>query len=366
MSGGGARAAYQIGVMLSIAKRRPDLSVPILTGVSAGAMNAAWYAATGGTFREKTEGIAALWRTLTTDQVFRVDAGSLGLNILRWGVHLVSGGAPGAPKTRGLVDTSPVRKLLGRVLGAEAGVLTGVRRNLERGALSALAITASSYATRRSVTWVSGQSVTMWRRPGISSRLFVPTVEHVMASAAVPLLFPAIEVDGTWYGDGGMRLLAPLSPAIHLGATRILAVSTRWGERADEPLPRLVSYPTPAQVGGALLEAIFLDTFDADALRLEQTNALIDRLPPDERLGLRKIELLVVRPSIDIGELVSEFEPRLPRSLRFMMRGLGTAKSRHHSLLSMMMFHPDYLTRLVTLGEQDADARPEIASFLDR
>jgi NTE family protein len=362
MSGGGARAAYQVGVMLSLAKQMPDLQIPILTGVSAGAINAVWYAAASGSFREKTARLAEIWRSLTPEQVFRVDAVSLGGNVMRWGARLIAGGVP-TPKVRGLVDTAPLRTLLRRELDAENGPIAGVRRNIEARKLSALAITASSYMTGHSVTWVSGDSVAMWERPGRRSAAFTPDVEHIMASAALPIAFPAINIDGAWYGDGGMRLLTPLAPAIHLGASRVFAVSTRW-TAATEPHADPPPYPPPAQVAGAMLEAVFLDTFDADALRLEQTNALIRRLPPEDRMGLRPIELLVVRPSCDIGRLVTEHEPKLPRGLRFLMRGLGTRETRHHSLLSLLMFQQEYLGRLIALGESDTDARPEIAAFL--
>jgi NTE family protein len=362
MSGGGARAAYQIGVLSSLAKQIPDLHVPIVTGVSAGAINAAWYAATPGTFGEQTARLADLWRSLTPEQIFRVDAMSLGTNVMRWGARLISGGVP-TPQVRGLVDTSPLRALLTRVLDAPEGRIEGVKRNLERGALDALAITASSYTTGRSVTWVEGRAIEMWDRPGRRSAAFTPTVEHVMASAALPIVFPAINVDREWYGDGGMRLVAPFAPAIHLGASRILAVSTRWGMPAEAPT-ELAPYPPPAQVAGAMLESVFLDAFDADALRLEETNALVRRAPEGDRLGLRPIDLLVVRPSSDIGRLVSAHEPELPRGLRFLMRGLGSHQTRHHSLMSLLMFQPAYLASLVELGEKDTDARPEIAAFL--
>jgi NTE family protein len=363
MSGGGARAAYQVGVMLSLARQVPELEIPILTGVSAGAINAAWFAGTAGDLREKAERLAGVWRSLTPEQVFRVDVMSLGTNVIRWGARLVSGGTAGAPSVRGLVDTSPLRSLLRRVLDAQQGPITGVRRNLEAGTVRALAITASSYSTGESVTWVSGDAVSMWERPDRRSLTFTPDVEHVMASSALPFVFPAVDIDGRWYGDGGMRLIAPLAPAIHLGADRILAVSTRW-DAPSESVPRPAPYPPPAQVAGALLEAIFLDTLDADAIRLEQTNALVAHLPPEHTLGLRKIDLLVVRPSCDIGSLVAEHEPRLPRGLRFLMRGLGTQETRHQSLLSLLMFQPDFLSRIVALGEKDTDARPEIAAFV--
>jgi NTE family protein len=363
MSGGGARAAYQVGVMLALARQVSELRIPIVTGVSAGAINAAWFAGTSGTLGEQSERLADLWRSLTTADVFRVDPLTLGTNVMRWGARLVSGGAPGAPPVRGLVDTAPLRALLRRVLGAEDGRITGVRDNVALGRLRALAITASSYTTGESVTWVTDDSVADWERPGRRSALSVPDVEHVMASSALPFVFPAISVGDAWYGDGGMRLLAPLAPAIHLGADRILAVSTRWNAPNDAPAAS-PPYPPPAQVAGAMLDAVFLDTLDADAARLEQTNALIERLPPGATGALRRIALMVVRPSCNIGRLVAEHEARLPLALRFLMRGLGTHEDRHHGLMSLLMFQPDYLRRLIALGESDTAARPEIAAFV--
>jgi len=139
-------------------------------------------------------------------------------------------------------------------------------------------------------------------------------VEHVMASAALPLFFPAIQLDHGWYGDGGVRLTAPLSPAVHLGADRILAISTRYGRTREEAdRPAVDGYPPPAQVAGVLLNAIFLDLFDGDALRLQRINDLVDRLPEDQRAGMRHVDLLVLRPSLDLGRLASEYEADMPR-----------------------------------------------------
>jgi len=183
-------------------------------------------------------------------------------------------------------------------------------------------------------------------------------VDHVMASAALPFFFPAIEVDGAWYGDGGIRLMAPLSPAVHLGATRILAVTTRYArtrEEADRPM--IVDYPPPAQVAGVLFNAIFLDQLDGDALQLRQINKLIGAQPENERMGLKPIDLLVLRPSEDLGRLANHYEAELPKAFRFLTRGLGTKETRSNDMLSLVMFQPDYVKRLMDLGEADAEKR---------
>src|SRR5262245_51435134 len=232
-----------------------------------------------------------------------------------------------------------------------------------------MALTASSYTTGQSVTWVHARpdcGIHLWERPQRKSVTCEFRVDHVMASAALPFFFPAVEVDGAWYGDGGIRLTAPLSPAVHLGARRIIAVSTRYArsrEEADRPV--VSGYPPPAQVAGVLYNAIFLDQLDADALQLQQVNALAERLPADQRDGLRHIDLLMLRPSMDLGRLANEYEPELPRAFRFLTRGLGTRETRSNDMLSLVMFQTDYVKRLIELGEADAQAwLPEIRSFL--
>jgi NTE family protein len=194
----------------------------------------------------------------------------------------------------------------------------------------------------------------------------VLTVDHVMASSALPLFFPAIRVGDEFYGDGGVRLAAPLSPALHLGARKILAISTRYDRSAAEArVPEVTGYPPPAQVLGVLLNSVFLDILDQDALRLERLNQLIDQVPKSGRNGLRPVKLLVLRPSMDLGRLANEFEPDLPRTFRFLTRGLGTRQTTSPDLLSLVLFQPDYIHRLIELGETDAEARAdEIDEFI--
>lgn len=366
LSGGGARAAYQVGFLSYLASAFPEFAPGVLTGVSAGAVNAAYLASHAGRFSDKVRRLATLWSELRTDEVFRVDARDLVFRVMRWGMRLVSGGRPTAPSVRSLVETAPLRDTLERVLDHQGGILTGIEGNLAAGALRAVALTGSSYTTGQSITWVQGGAIPTWERPqrkGVNCRL---TVSHVMASSALPFFFPAVEVDGAWYGDGGIRLTAPLSPAVHLGATRIIAVSTRYARSREEAdRPAVTGYPPPAQVMGVLFNAIFLDLLDGDALRLQQINEVLDQLPPARREGMRHIDLLALRPSQDLGQLANEFEPELPTTFRFLTRGLGTRETRSNDMLSLLMFQPDYIDRLLEMGEADARARhDEIGRFL--
>ena len=370
LSGGGARAAYQVGFRRYVASRYPDFAPGVLTGVSAGGIIATSLASREDSFGDSVARLHESWRALRIEDVFRVDPGDLASRVTRWGVRLVSAGAPGTPRTRSLLDTTPLRELLTRTLApAPDGTIPGIARNLDAGTLRAIALTASSYTTGQSVTWVQGAdgcSVMTWERPQRRRADGALRVDHVMASSALPFFFPAVALDGAWYGDGGIRLTAPLSPAVHLGARKIIAVSTRYPRGRDEAAPAAITgYPPPAQVAGVLLNAIFLDLLDADAMRLDQLNALIDRLPPGARAGFRHVDLLVLRPSVDLGRLANEFEADLPRTFRFLVRGLGSRETRSNDMLSLLMFQPDYIARAIDLGERDARAQGgEIDAFL--
>lgn len=368
LSGGGARAAYQVGVLRGLSRRFPEFCPPVVTGVSAGAINAAWLASRTAGFEEKVDDLRKLWRDLETDHVFSIGSLELARNVTRTGLRLVSGGLIRAPRSSALVDTAPLRDLLTRTIGDGDGRLAGVEENLASGALRSVALTASCYTTGRSVTWVQGGEQPLWNREHRTAERTRLGIDHVLASASLPLFFPAVQVDGRWYGDGGIRLTAPLSPAIHLGASKILGISTR--QAGLEPVTdsgAASRYPPPAQIAGVLMNAVFLDLFDADALAAQRVNKLIEGLPPERRGELRPIDLLVLRPSRDLGRLANEFEPRLPPAFRFLTRGWGTKDARSNEFLSMVMFQPDYLAGLMAIGEADVSARyDEIAAFLRR
>jgi len=367
MGGGGARAAYQVGVLRHVAQYFPRLEVPYVHGISAGAINAAGLASHHGTFLQAVDELCHLWGDLTVDHVFRVDPRSLAMNSMRWLRQLGGGGLRGGRiRVRGLVDTEPLDAYLTETLHAVDRELTGIQYNLDHGGLKAFAVSTTSYSTGASVTWLQGRDVATWERPQRLTRQTMLTVDHIMASAALPLLFPAIKIGSDWYGDGGIRLTAPLSPALHLGARRIMAISNRY-DRSQKEIEHasIEGYPPPAQVAGVLFNAIFLDLLDHDALRLERLNRLLEALPEDKRHGLEPIKLLVLRPSVDLGRLSSRFEAQLPRSIRFLTRGLGTRETESPDVLSLILFQADYLRNLMEVGEADAAARhDEILEFL--
>ena len=356
--GGGARAAYQVGFLGELIRRHPAASFPILVGTSAGAINATWLAAREGSLAEAVAGLVEHWRRQRVDRVFRVDSPSLVSLVARWGLRLVSGGSALAPRVRGLLDTAPLRACLHERLKPEPnGEIAGIARNLAAGRLRALAVSTSSYSTGQSVMWVQGADLADWNRPYRRGRRAAITVDHVLASAALPLFFPAVRLDDGWHGDGGIRMMAPCSAPIHLGARRILAVSNRHRgitQEASEPVIR--GYPPPAQIAGQLMNAMFLDDLDQDGLTLQRLNTLIRGLPSDRRQGLHPVELVVIRPSEDLGRLSLQFEPQLPRAFRYLTRGLGSRETTSPDLLSLLMFQPDYIQRLLEIGAADAAA----------
>lgn len=359
LTGGGARAAYQVGVLRALARHHPGARFDIITGVSAGAINALYLAAYRGSLADGVEALSHVWRTLHLDDVVEIDPPSLAGSVLAWGAKLVSGGASVAPRVHGLVETAPLRRLLERLMPAnEDGEIAGLAENLERCEPEAVAVTTLDYTTGQTVTWAAGCDFQMWERPLRRSVRAKLTIDHVLASASLPIVFPAVRLGKHWHGDGGIRLSAPLSPALHLGAGRILAVSTHYAKsfaEADEP--QTIGYPPPAQILGQLMDAIFLDAMDEDAARMERANEFLRGLPPGERHGYRPVDLAIVRPSQDLGRIAAEYEPQLPRAFRFLTRSLGTQETSNADFLSLLMFVPEYLQRLIELGESDGQAR---------
>ncbi len=315
LTGGGARAAYQVGFLRCIARRMPDLRFPIITGVSAGAINAVYLASHPGTPGEAVAGLDRLWSDLRIEHVFRADSFSLLKHVLQWGAALLSGGSVLGPRVQGLVETEPLRKFLHGCLTTEGDEIIGISENCERGWLKAVALTTLDYGTGRTVTWVQGREIVNWERSYRHSQAARLTVEHVMASSSLPLFFPAVRLGERWYGDGGIRLSAPLSPALHLGARRILAISTRYDRSNSEAdAPAITGYPPPAQIVGNLMNAVFLDLLDQDLERAEIFNQLLSRIPPEERGDRRLVDVRVLRPSQDLGRLAAQYEPQLPKT----------------------------------------------------
>lgn len=361
LSGGGARAAYQAGVLRYISEAFPEAYFPIMTGVSAGAINTAHLANHTGSFPEATQHLEESWRSLRPENVFEPDSSLSLLWRMFWG-----GGAEPNPEefttldargTHGFVDTTPLWTYLREKLDAPEGRLSGIDVNLRRGRLKAAAVITTNYATGQTVTWAQGRDFDPWERPDRISINATLTVEHVMASTSIPLIFPAVRIGDMWYGDGGIRLSAPLAPAVHLGADRILVISTRYKRsRAEADEPVVQGYPPAAQIVGLLMNSIFIDALDQDAFTLDRINQLVDDLPPRHRHGMRPVRQLHIRPSVDLGKLAGEFNPNLPAPLNMLATSLGTDETMSPDWLSVLLFEEDYITRLLETGYADAQA----------
>lgn len=353
LSGGGARAAYQAGVVSAIAERVPELTIPILTGVSAGAINTMALVTHPGGFGESAAALRAEWSRLTIEQVYRVRVENIWGSALRWLGRRLRGRAR-ETVVRGLFDMSPLRDFL-----SVRRELANIDAKIGRGDLRAVALSATSYGTGETITFVQGTAgLSMWSR---SQRRAVRQPlgwDHVLASAAIPLLFPAIEIGTAFYGDGSVRQAAPLAPAIHLGAARILAIGMRpvWARRhmsADAG-----EYPSTAQILGILFHAIFLDALDGDAERMERVNRTLARLPAGTAVpdGLRPVELLVLRPSRDLGVMARPHWHRLPPVMQRLVRSIGGKREGSADFLSYLLFDPAYTVPLMELGYEDAMA----------
>jgi NTE family protein len=365
LSGGGARASYQAGVLSYIAEAFGGIQSPVITGISAGSLNAAHIANHTGGFRVGVHELEKLWGSLTSDDVYEVSS-SFQVFWDMFGSRIGGGSDEFFPRA-GLVDTSPLCAYLKRTLGAPDGELTGVQENIDAGQISGCAIVGTHYGTGQTVAWVDGQPLSGWDRATRVSHQGRLSVDQIMASTSLPFLFPAIEVGGGFYGDGGIRLADPLSPAVHMGANRILAISTRYGRnRKEADKPVVHGYPPSAQIFSLLLNAIFLDRLDQDAIMMERINKLVAKLSVSQRDGLRPIDLFVIRPSRDLGKLSSEYQSDLEGILSLISNGLGSSDTKSPDWLSMILFEPRYAQRLMEIGYQDAVAeRESLARFLD-
>lgn len=386
LTAGGARGAYQAGVLKRIGEipglRRRSSPFRIVAGASAGAINGAMLAALAGDLREATTALAGVWTRLTVRDVFRPDLSAFLLNGLRLVVDLGLGGLVGGGRVQSLLDTAPLRGFLARVLPLE-----GIGDSIRRGHLYALAVTATSYHSGRSFTFIQGRrGHPVWLK---SRRVTLPVeigLDHVCASAAIPMVFPpvrlACEGRDLWFGDGGLRLVNPLSPAIRLGATRVLAIGVRSSgaasalSRAEQlagpESERSIQRPPLAQICGVFLNAIFLDHLDADLDHLRRMNELIAAYGGDAAATatgmqepMRTVAPLVVSPSHDLAMVAKAMSHRMPGVVRYILEGLGTPDAQSADLMSYLLFDHAYTRALVDIGYQDASARvDEIEAFV--
>ena len=369
LSGGGARSAYQAGVLRYMSEAFPGTYFPILTGVSAGALNAAHLGNHTGSFGEAAEHLEDSWSGLELENIVEVESGFSML----WGLLQQQAGeektlsSADVRHSHGLLDTTPLWNYLRDRLEAPDGELTGVRQNLDDGRLQALAVITTNYATGQTVTWVEGKNFDLWERPNRVSVHADLTVNHVMASTSIPLVFPAVRIGDAWYGDGSIRLSAPLAPAVHLGADRILCISNQYRRsRSEAAEPAVNGYPPTAQIIGLMMNSIFIDALGKDAATLERINRLVKELPAHKRNDMRPVELLQLRPSVDLGRLAHEYEEEIPNAFQFLTTGLGTGETESPDWLSVLLFEPTYIDRLLDIGYHDARHQHDrIAQFLE-
>jgi NTE family protein len=364
LTGGGARGAYQAGVLRAVGDLHGHGPLPfkVVTGTSSGSINGAYLAGKAEDFQAATAGLWALWEAISLDKVYRTDAATMVKVGAGWLANLSLGGWMGSGHPQSLLDTTPLRTLLTKALDLERA-----QCNIASGMLNALAVSTTRLDTGLGVTFYDANpEVLPWVRRTRTSEQAHITLDHVVASAAIPIFFPATSIAGVWYGDGGVRMHSPLSPAIHLGARRILAIGVQRaaGRPALVPAP----YPSTADMVGLLLDALFMDALDADIERAERINRTL-ALFPSESSGaqspLRQLNLLTFQPTRDLGRLGDHPLSQFPYALRHLLRGLGASDEEGWNLLSYLAFEPSYIQQLLSAGYSDGMARKaEILSFL--
>jgi NTE family protein len=363
LTGGGARSAYQVGVLRAVADLLPrEAPTPfqVVTGTSAGAIVAAHVAAFATRYRLGAVALERVWRNFHVDHVFRTDTPSMLRAGLRWMASLLTLGRLASPPDS-LFDNTPLRRLLERRIDFDK-----VRAALSQGQLEALAISAAGYSSARSFAFFEDRRTAgvprTWTH-GVPARL---CIDHLMASSAVPFLFPPVSMHGEYFGDGAMRQVAPLSPAISLGADRLFVAGVRarpQGRPSAEPRP---AKPSVGQLFGFMLDTLFMDSLHASLEQLERVNRLLARAGSPTTDGLRHLETLVFVPRIDLGEVATRHARRMPRTVRALLRVMGARDDEGGSdLVSYLLFEADYTRELIALGREDVNARrDEVAAFL--
>lgn len=358
LTGGGARAAYQVGVLKAVAELLPQQANPfrVIVGTSAGGVAAAVLAARAEHWRDAVQGIEQVWANFRTNQVYDVSRRSMLRTGLHWVISLLSGGlllrAP-----RSLFDNTPLRGLLTREVRWR-----GVGRSIRGGYIDALALCSTHYATARSVSFFEGNAAfSEWSGLNHVGRRARLGLAHLMASMAVPLLFPPEQVDEGYYGDGAVRQMVPLAPAMHLGATRLLIVGMRdaGGGGVSERRSAPHAAPTPGQLAGFALDNLFTDQIYNDLEQIERVNQIL-RLQPSLMPGARIVDkVLFLTPSRDPREIAAEHLGSLPPSLRALLRVSGASSTAGAQLASYLMFEGEYTRALIALGRRDALARAD-------
>ena len=362
LGGGGARAAYQVGALRAIAQlqaRGTPLPFPIVCGTSAGAINAATIAMHADDFRRGVARLARWWRRIGASHVYRSDFGSLSRHSAQF-LAAVLTGAHAPEGVASVLDNTPLSDLL-----RDEFDWTRIDDRVRDGSLRALAINATSYSTGHSVSFFEGApDIPGWRRMRRSGQRANLSHDHLLASTAIPFLFPAARIEGDWYMDGSVRQIAPLSAALNLGARRLLVIAVGQfnGQHAGT-----AAYPSFAQAAGHALSTVFLDNVAADVERTMQVNRVLELVPPDEaaRLPVGHVDLLVLAPSRDIGAMALQYVDRLPGPVRTLLRAFGSTAGTGANLTSYLMFDRGFCRALMALGYGDTMARrDDVVAFL--
>lgn len=367
LAGGGARAAYQVGVLKAIADIVPNGApnpFPIICGTSAGAINGAAIAIDAARFHYAVRRLVRVWQNFHVGHVFRADALGIAKSGAHWLTALMAGGL-GRFNPHALLDRQPLAELLDRYMPCEQ-----IQGSIDSGALHAFSVTAAGYTSCQSVTFYQGAAgIPPWKR---ARRIGLPaqiTRDHLMASSAIPFIFPGVKIGQEFFGDGSLRQTAPISPALHLGAERLLVIGVRQDAMGDTGKATSNGYPSLAELAGFVLDSIFLDALETDMERLHRVNKTISIIPShhleEAHVTLRPVDVLLISPSEDMNRIASRHLRELPRPVRLLLRGLGAMKRSGSSLVSYLLFEEGYTRELMDLGYRDTIARKEeIARFL--
>jgi len=367
MSGGGARAAYQVGVLRAIAAILPRGAAnpfAIICGTSAGAINAASLASNADRFDIGIARLAKVWGNLHVHDVYRTDSRAIARSLYRCLTALLASGTR-QPGPLSLLDCGPLSSLLDRMID-----FGRIKRVIAAGHLNAVSVTASSYASGDSVTFFQGDgSQQPWRRAHRIGRPSDIGLSHVLASCALPIVFPAVRIGHEHFGDGSMHQLAPVSAALHLGARRVLVIGVGSASPGERRVSDTGAWPSIAQIAGHMLDAIFVDTLDMDLERLQRVNQTLASVREDTAWRstpeLKTIDTLVIRPTKRMDEIAADHALELPRAMRFLTRRIGVLDPNGAGVLSYLLFERGYCRSLIDLGFSDAMARrAEIINLL--